>query len=214
MRKDIAIYGAGGFARETLWLVNSFLCEQYSVKCFVVDHEYFEATPKVICGLNVYPEGFLVDCKSELGVVMAVGISAARKRIYEKLKLNGNIFFPTLVHPTTTLAPDVRIGEGTIIRGSGLLSVNVEVGKCVLINGSNNFGHDVVVGDFCSIMPRCAISGNVVIGEGTSIGAMSFIFEKKHIGKNVTIAPGSIVMRNLPDNVTVMGNPAKIYLHR
>lgn len=215
MKEDIAIYGAGGFARETLWLLESFLNEKYNVTAFVVDNEYYEETQKELCGRPVYAEEFLINIKSHLGVALALGLPEARKKIFNKLKnSNKNLFFPTLVHPTTILAPDVEIGEGTIIRGSGLLSVGVKVGRGVLINGSNNLGHDVVVEDFCSVMPRCTISGNVTIGECTSIGAASFILEKKHIGKGTIIAPGSIVLKNFPDKVTVMGNPARVYMWR
>ncbi|MDY2984830.1 MAG: acetyltransferase [Synergistes jonesii] len=213
MKEDIAIYGAGGFARETLWLLESFLNEKYNVTAFVVDDGYYEAAPKELCGKPVYSEGFLLSSKSRLAVALAFGQPEGRKRTFNKLKNgNKNLFFPVLVHPTTILAPDVEIGEGTIIRGSGLLSVGVKVGRGVLINGSNNLGHDVIVEDFCSIMPRCTISGNVTIGECTSIGATSFIIEKKHIGRESIIAPGSIVLKSFPDKVTVMGNPAKVYL--
>lgn len=214
MKEDIVIYGAGGFARETLWLIESFLNDKYKVLSFVVGNEYYNAAPKELCGKPVYPEEFLIDKKPRLGVALAFALPAARKRIFNMLKeCNENLFFPVLIHPTTILAPDVEIGEGTIIRGAGLLSVGVKVGRGVLINGSNNLGHDVVIEDFCAIMPRCTISGNVTIGECSSIGAMSFILEKKHIGKNCVVAPGSIVLRSFADKVTVMGNPAKVYLN-
>lgn len=214
MKKEIVIYGAGGFARETLWLVESFLDDKFTVSSFVVDKEYYATAPKELCGRPVYSEEFLTEGKPALGVALAFALPAARKRVFNKLKANNeNLFFPVLIHPTTILAPGVEIGEGTIVRGSGLLSVGVKVGTGVLINGSNNLGHDVVIEDFCAIMPRCTISGNVTIGECSSIGAMSFILEKKRIGKNCVVAPGSIVLRSFADNVTVMGNPAKVYLH-
>jgi len=30
------------------------------------------------------------------------------------------------------------------------------------------------------------------------------------VGKNVTIGAGSVILKDIPDNVTVIGNPARI----
>ena len=66
------------------------------------------------------------------------------------------------------------------------------------------------VGDFCHIAIQAAIAGGVTIGEGTLVGAGSVILPEISIGKNVIIGAGAIVTKNIPDNVTVYGNPAKI----
>ncbi len=49
-----------------------------------------------------------------------------------------------------------------------------------------------------------------IIGDNVVMGAFSKIVGPVRIGNNVTIAPGSIVYKDLPDNVTVYGIPAKI----
>lgn len=211
---DIAIYGAGGFAREMFWMLDSFLDSQYRVISFVVDDKYYDSSPKDIYGIPVRREDYLLDYSSHVGIVMAIGSNDARQEIYNKFKDCPYVSFPIVVHPSTIIAPDVEIGEGTIIRGASLLSVNVKVGRGVILNGSTNLGHDVTIGDFCSVMPRSTISGNVTIKDKTAIGAMSFILEKKTIGSNTVVAPGSVVLRSFPDNVIVMGNPAKIYLSK
>jgi len=47
-------------------------------------------------------------------------------------------------------------------------------------------------------------------GELSFLGIGATIIQGIKIGKNVTIGAGSMVIKDIPDNVIVIGNPAKI----
>ena len=47
-------------------------------------------------------------------------------------------------------------------------------------------------------------------GELSFIGIGTTIIQGIKIGRNVTIGAGSVVIKDIPDNVMVVGNPAKI----
>lgn len=49
-----------------------------------------------------------------------------------------------------------------------------------------------------------------VIGNNVSVGANASIIGGVKIGNNVTIAAGAVVVKDVPDNCMVAGNPAKI----
>jgi len=49
-----------------------------------------------------------------------------------------------------------------------------------------------------------------VIGNNVSLGCNVTIIGGVHIGDNVTVGAGSVVVKNIPDNCVVAGNPAKI----
>ncbi|APH14326.1 hexapeptide repeat of succinyl-transferase family protein [Clostridium sporogenes] len=53
----------------------------------------------------------------------------------------------------------------------------------------------------------------VVIGDNAWIRGNSVIVPGVTIGNNVVVAAGSIVVNDIPDNVVVAGNPAKIIKH-
>ena len=52
--------------------------------------------------------------------------------------------------------------------------------------------------------------GTPIIGDNVSLGASVTIIGNVRIGNNVVIGAGSVVVKDVPDNCVVAGNPAKI----
>ena len=52
--------------------------------------------------------------------------------------------------------------------------------------------------------------GRPTIGDNVSLGANVTIIGNIHIGNNVAIGAGSVVVKDIPDNCIVVGNPAKV----
>ena len=49
-----------------------------------------------------------------------------------------------------------------------------------------------------------------IIGNNVKIGCNVCVIGGVHIGNNVVIGAGSVVVKDVPDNAVVAGNPAKI----
>lgn len=49
-----------------------------------------------------------------------------------------------------------------------------------------------------------------VIGDNVTLGANVIIIGGVHIGNNVVVGAGSVVVKDVPDNTVVAGNPAKV----
>lgn len=99
------------------------------------------------------------------------------------------------------LGPQVQIGKGLFLAHARGLVVNPET----------------IIGENCTILQRVTIGGpNIIIGDNVFIGAGAQIISRRHkkgglkIGDNVKIAAGSVVIHDIPDNVTVAGIPATI----
>ena len=59
-------------------------------------------------------------------------------------------------------------------------------------------------------MPSVNVSGNVFIDKYTTVGTGTNIIQGLHIGKNSIVGAGSVVIRDIQDNCTVVGNPGRI----
>ena len=134
---------------------------------------------------------------------------AARNKIAHELLAKGRKV-PAMVHSSVYVAPTASIGEGTSVYPMSNIDHNVRIGKACLINNSVVISHDCNMGDSCYISPGVIISGKVSIGENTFIGSGALISNGVNIGANVQIALGTIVTKDVPDNMSVLGNPAHI----
>lgn len=84
----------------------------------------------------------------------------------------------------------------------------VRLGKHVHVNYGSMMTRSSV-GDFTTIGPGVTICGDVTIGARCLIGAGAVIKNLVTIGDDVTVGAGAVVVNDLPDGVTVKGNPAR-----
>ena len=70
----------------------------------------------------------------------------------------------------------------------------------------------VLLGKIKSQTANIGVIGLGYVGLPLSVekAKAGFVLQGKLIGNNSILAPGSIVLTNVPPNVTVMGNPATI----
>ncbi|MBT6282943.1 MAG: acetyltransferase, partial [Phycisphaerae bacterium] len=69
--------------------------------------------------------------------------------------------------------------------------------------------HDCELADGVHISPGANLGGNVTVGECSWIGIGACVKNGVTIGKNVIVGAGAAVVQDVPDNVTVVGVPAK-----
>lgn len=102
------------------------------------------------------------------------------------------------------------IGDGCCILPGVVITSNVRLGKGCLINPHATISHDSVLGDFVEVSPGVNVTGNCIIGDFSFLGANSVILPKIRVGKNVMVAAGAVVTKDVPDNCMVAGAPAVI----
>lgn len=141
---------------------------------------------------------------------VAIGDNKTRKKVIENLLQNGFQNPINAIHKQSIVSKFSSIGYGALISAGAIINVLAEIGNGVICNTNCVIEHECVISDFVHIAPSAVLCGNVRVGENTFIGANSVVKQGIKIGKNVIVGAGSVVIRDIPDNVTVAGNPAKI----
>jgi sugar O-acyltransferase (sialic acid O-acetyltransferase NeuD family) len=118
--------------------------------------------------------------------------------------------FLTLVSKNSEISSTSNLGYGNVINCMVCIAGHTTLDDFVFVNRNVSIGHHVKIGKYTTINPGVNIAGNVVIGESCQIGIGVNIFDGITIGNNVTIGGGSLVTKDLPDNVVAYGNPCKI----
>lgn len=153
----------------------------------------------------------IIDLKSFVKdgyVFPAMGSNAIRKRLYSLLK-ESKIKQLVLAHPTAFISDTAVIGESTLINPKVSINALASIGKACIINTGSIIEHECRVGDYSHIAPGAVLAGNVKIGENCFIGAKSVLKQGVSIADNVIIGAGSVVLKNIEEEGTWVGNPAK-----
>ena len=104
------------------------------------------------------------------------------------------------------LKDNVELGANcTIDRGS---IGDTVIGDNTFLDNQVHMAHNVRVGKNCMIAGQVGFAGSSTLGDNVSIGGQAGISGHLKIGNNVKIGGGSGVVKDIPENTTVMGYPA------
>jgi acetyltransferase-like isoleucine patch superfamily enzyme len=193
---------------------------------------------EVLPGVQVYPnveigEGATLDPPLVLG-------KPPRGKEPGELKLvigAGSIIRPfTTIYAGSVLGPDVQTGQCVSIREDNVIGVGVSIGTGAILEFGNRVGdrsrihsgcflemtiieEDVFVGPRvvftddphpmgCPRYKECL--GGVTVRALARIGANCTLLPGVVVGRNTLVGAGSVVTRNVPDDMVVAGNPAKV----
>ncbi|MCW3467952.1 acetyltransferase [Chitinophaga nivalis] len=203
--QEIYILGAGGFAKEVYFLITQI--GGYDIRGFVD----IKAGDPIKIGKTMVPVWGEADIADKKGAALAIGIG--QPKIIKKLAaaFGEGFYFPNLIHPGVIIDEDnVTFGRGNILTANVVFTTGITVGSFNIFNLATTVGHDVVIGDHNVFNPCVAISGFVKIGDTNLIGVKATILEGKTVGSQSIVGAAGLVLKDVPDNVTVVGVPAVI----
>lgn len=137
--------------------------------------------------------------------IIGIGNNLIRKKIAERLDVN----WYTAIHPSAQRAIDTHISEGTVVMANAVVNTSAIIGKHCIINTGAIVEHDNRLGDYVHLSPNASLCGTVSVGELTHIGAGVIVKNNISICDNVIIGAGGVVVKDIIENGTYIGVPAK-----
>lgn len=206
------IVGAKGLAKEILEIV-SVEKDHPDSEILLFDNvntdqpEYLFDRFKILKSFGAVKEHFGYQDKI---FTLGLGNPHARLELAKKFVEMGGILSTVISSKALVGSFGTVIGTGSQVMQGVIITNNVQIGKGVLVNLNATISHDCTIGEFTEIACGVRIAGRCKIGKGVFIGTNAIINPDINIGNNSIIGSGAVVIKNVPDNATVVGNPDRI----
>ena len=202
MMKRLALIGASGHGKVIADIARA--CGFNDIVFY--DDRWQEIKRMYDCDVVGSVDDALMQDNSRFDVAMvSIGNSAIRYSIQQRLRS----IAPALVHPSAFVSRSAKLGLGSVVMPNAVINAETVIGDGVIINSGAVVEHDCVIEDFAHICPNTALGGGVHVGKRSWIGIGSSVIQLVKIGDDVTVGAGTVVIRDIPQNQRVAGNPAK-----
>lgn len=214
MNRKIVLWGATGQAK-VLWELFEHTHDQV-IAVFENNQEILQLSAQKKVPIYYGKNGFLEwksivhPGKNQVYGLAAIGGSRGQDRVeLQKFMRAHNVLPITAIHPTAFVAGDVQIGEACQILAHATICAEATLGTACIINSAAIIEHECIINTGVHIGPGAKLAGLVEIGEYSFVGTGAIILPRIKIGKNAVVGAGAVVTKNIEDNITVVGNPAR-----
>ena len=112
----------------------------------------------------------------------------------------------------------VILSDSAVVLMGAIINTKAEIGDYTMIDMNAVVGSGAIIKNNCHIGAGAVIAGimepisekGVIIEENVLIGANATILSGIHIGKNAIVGAGSVVTKNVEENMVVAGVPARV----
>jgi acetyltransferase EpsM len=206
MRSAI-VWGAGGHGHVVADVAraNDYLVEGYAD----ADPVRFGSPVDSLGGLVIAVEGNIHDwLDHDPTRILFLGVGANRTRLGKSYRF-ADSRMPYLVHPSSIIAVSAAIGPGSVVMPGAMINSAAVIGRAVIVNSVAVIEHDVQVSDGAHVSPGAVLAGGSFVGEAAWIGANATVLPGVRIESGAVVGAGAVVLRDVPEGVTVVGNPAR-----
>jgi sugar O-acyltransferase (sialic acid O-acetyltransferase NeuD family) len=197
---ELYIYGASGHGKVVLDVATRL---GYKIKGFIDDNR----NKKNCLDFPVYHLSEIENFNVE--IALGIGNNKIREIIYEKV-LSKGLKIATLIDINAIVSKYACVNDGTVIFPGAVVNSSAYIGKGVIINTGAIIEHDCIINEFAHISPNAALAGGVKVGKYSQIGIGACVKQNITIGNNAIVGVGAVIVKDVPDNVVVVGNPGRI----
>ncbi len=204
---DVLIISAGGFGRSMLCTADNDpdSGRLWRATGFLDDRPEMAATaPRAIVG-----DPFTYEPRPNDRFLCALGDPKMRRKYTAPLLQKGARFINLCSGLRS--ATGLKMGQGAMFDFEVRVGVDTSFGDFVIVQSTVVIGYQVKVGAYSTINSFVFIGGGAEIGEDVVINPHATILPGVKVGDGAVIGAGSVIMRDVPPGVTMIGNPAKIF---
>ena len=122
------------------------------------------------------------------------------------------------IEPGSVIREKVEIGERVIVMMGAVINIGAVIGAGTMVDMNAVVGARAIVGENCHVGAGAVLAGvleppsaePVRIEDNVLIGANAVVLEGCTVGKGSVVAAGAVVTGNVPAQVVVAGQPARV----
>lgn len=202
MKTDLIFLGGGGHYKDLLYLSENDKYTNWNCIGFLDDNQ-IDGRLDSCSALPEYLEKY-----KNIKYCIAINSSIIRQKL--DLLYGDKSKSANLIHETAIIGSNCSYDSGITMGPYSVLTTGVSIGLHTHINSCVSVNQNSKVGEYCTLSPGSRICGDVNIGNAVSIGASATVINLMTIGDNSILGAGTVVIKNVPNNCTVVGVPGKI----
>lgn len=203
----VVILGAGGHGQVTA----DILFQMWKHGNDLEIHGFLDSDPALaetkIMGIRVLGDESRLGELGHDAIITAIGDNGLRRKLFEAY--SGSESFIAAIHPSAIIAPDVVIGDGSMICAAAVINPGTVIGENTIINTGATVDHHCNIGPHAHIAPGVNLGGNVTVGEEAFVGIGASVIPGVTIGAGAVVGAGAAVVRDVPAGETWAGVPAR-----
>jgi len=117
---------------------------------------------------------------------------------------------PVIIHPSAYVSNSAVIEAGCVVFAQSAVNAGVKIGFGSILNTCVSVDHDCILEDGVHLSPGVHLAGEVTVGSCSWIGIGTSVIQGVSIGQRVIVGAGTAVIKNIGDDVTVVGVPGGV----
>ena len=116
----------------------------------------------------------------------------------------------SLIDPSVFASRTAHIGIGCVIYPNCFIGVNARIGDFAFCLSGSIINHDDMLEERVILASGVTLAGSVYVESGCYLGQSCTVRQHLRIGRNSTIGMGAVVVKDVPPDSVIVGNPGRL----
>jgi sugar O-acyltransferase (sialic acid O-acetyltransferase NeuD family) len=198
---DLLILGTGVHAAEMVEIVDRVNCVREAWNLLGCVSNGKDNPPGELNGCPIFPPSVITGTYASARLVPAYGWPGLTDLPRDRCV--------SLIDPTVFVSRTAQIGVGCVIYPHCVVGAYARVGDFVFSLSGSVINHHDVIEDRVAIATAVTLAGQVHVEADCYLGQSSTCRQLLRIGRGSLIGMGSVIIKDVPPNSVMVGNPAR-----